>query len=526
MKINTPVTQAEVMFSAGANILSTTDVKGAVTYVNDDFTEISGFSREELIGRNHNVVRHPDMPPAAFADLWATVKQGKSWMGVVKNRCKNGDHYWVDAYVTPIYQDGKIKEYQSVRRVPDREAVGRAGKLYGDLSAGKMPAFLRRRRIGIQWQLGLCVAAITLAAAGSGVMLGKMGLAIALLSLVILGGLTVHVFLRPILGVVSRSKEVFNNPVAQYVYTGRMDEAGQLALALKMLETESQSLVGRMSDAAHTLNDDAERLSHSVDAAKRGVEAQFLQTDQVAAAIHQMSASIQEVAGSAQQAAVAAQDGATEVGAGRSELDRSVCAIASLKQQVECTAEEIAGVEQSGQEISTVLDVIKEIAEQTNLLALNAAIEAARAGEAGRGFAVVADEVRTLASRTQASTARIQALIERLQQATQRAVAAMDEGAQQAEFCLQQGEKTVSSFNLINESIDRINNLNLQIATAVEQQSAVAEEINQSVVVIRSASESNLDGMHLSSASSQNMNQMSTGLRELALQFWDRKCVS
>lgn len=525
MKINTPVTQAEVMFPPGANILSTTDVKGMITYVNDDFVQICGFSREELLGRNHNIVRHPDMPPAAFADLWATAKQGKSWMGIVKNRCKNGDHYWVNAYVTPIYQGGAIKEYQSVRGVPDRNAVKRAERVYGALSAGKSPAFLGRRRVGVQWQLGICIMAIITAAAGSGVMLGGMGLAVALALLVLLGGLTVHVFLRPILRVVSEAKKVFDNPVAQYVYTGRMDEAGQLELALKMLQTESSSLVGRMSDAAHALHDDAGRLSSAVDAARQGVEAQFVQTDQVAAAIHEMSASIQEVAGSAQQAAQAAQAGASEVSVGRSELDQSVGAIAALKQQVECTSSQIAGVEQSGQEISTVLDVIKEIAEQTNLLALNAAIEAARAGEAGRGFAVVADEVRTLASRTQASTMRIQSLIENLQRATQSAVEAMEEGAQRAEYCLQQGEKTVSSFNLINQAIERINHLNIQIATAVEQQSAVAEEINQSVVVIRSASESNLDGMHRSSASSKSMNQMSSGLRELALQFWERKCL-
>ncbi|MDH0606782.1 PAS domain-containing protein, partial [Pseudomonas sp. GD03869] len=138
MKINLPVTQQEVAVDPRANILSTTDLKGVVTYVNPDFVAISGYSEAELLGRSHNQVRHPDMPPAAFADLWKTLKSGRSWMGVVKNRCKNGDHYWVSAFANPVVRNGQVVEYQSVRSRAAPEQVARAEALYAALAAGRV----------------------------------------------------------------------------------------------------------------------------------------------------------------------------------------------------------------------------------------------------------------------------------------------------------------------------------------------------------------------------------------------------
>ncbi|WP_299195043.1 PAS domain-containing protein [uncultured Amphritea sp.] len=139
MRKNLPVSDYEVPYDSALNILSTTDAKGAITYVNRDFIQLSGFEVSELVGKNHNTVRHPDMPPAAFSDLWSTVKTGESWMGIVKNRSKNGDHYWVDAYVTPVERNGQRAEYQSVRRKPDPQYVERAKKIYPSLMQGKKP---------------------------------------------------------------------------------------------------------------------------------------------------------------------------------------------------------------------------------------------------------------------------------------------------------------------------------------------------------------------------------------------------
>ena len=121
MKNNQPITQREVPFPPNTYLVSRTDLKGVITYANDAFVAISGFSREELIGSNHNIVRHPDMPQAAFADLWATVKKGLPWRGLVKNRCKNGDFYWVEAFVVPLKKNGQITGYMSVRTPAPRD---------------------------------------------------------------------------------------------------------------------------------------------------------------------------------------------------------------------------------------------------------------------------------------------------------------------------------------------------------------------------------------------------------------------
>lgn len=130
MRTNLPVTDREVSYPHDAHLITTTDLQGVITFANDDFIAVSGFSREELVGQHHNVIRHPDMPPGAFAELWASIKSGRSWKGLVKNRCKNGDYYWVDAYVTPIVKDGEVIEYQLVRTLPSPEAKARAEREY------------------------------------------------------------------------------------------------------------------------------------------------------------------------------------------------------------------------------------------------------------------------------------------------------------------------------------------------------------------------------------------------------------
>ena len=137
MRNNGPVTQKEARMKPGSRLITTTTLKGVITYCNDDFADISGFRRDELIGQAHNIIRHPDMPPSVFKLMWDTINAGKPWMGVVKNRSRNGDHYWVSAYVTPILEGGRVTGYESVRVEPTREQVARADRLYKRLSSGK-----------------------------------------------------------------------------------------------------------------------------------------------------------------------------------------------------------------------------------------------------------------------------------------------------------------------------------------------------------------------------------------------------
>ncbi len=524
MKINMPVSGREQIYEVDANILSTTNLKGAITYVNTDFIRISGFERDELMGKNHNLVRHPDMPTAAFADLWQTLQSGRSWMGMVKNRCKNGDHYWVDAFVTPIQHDGATVEYQSVRCLPNREFIARAEKLYTELHKEKGTRLLRAPRLSLTWRSLLPILGGILAAVFATCFISsKLLAAIAVLasgSLAIAGN---YFALRQMHTVLNAVRQKPGNTVAQYVYTGRMDEAGEILLRIKMLESETAGLIGRIADSAAGTAEASAQVDSAVGETKQAVDHQQMEAEQVATAMHEMATTIQEVARSALTASETANHGSREVNTGKQQVDASLHAIIELQNGLNTASEVIEALEAESNSISQVIEVIRSIADQTNLLALNAAIEAARAGEAGRGFSVVADEVRMLATRTQQSTSEIQAMIERLQHGTRQTVSAMAMADQRAGRCATLGEQSATALESIRQAINMIDQMNTQIATAVEQQSVVAEQVSRNISSIRDLANKSAVMANLGAAASIRMSGVSKSLHVLTEQFWSKR---
>ncbi|WP_373682296.1 methyl-accepting chemotaxis protein [Pseudomonas chlororaphis] len=249
------------------------------------------------------------------------------------------------------------------------------------------------------------------------------------------------------------------------------------------------------------------------------MEQQYRQVDQVATASHEMSATAQDVARSAAQAAQAARDADQATRQGLSVIDRTTTSIDHLAADMSTAMTQVEGLAANSEKIGSVLEVIRAIAEQTNLLALNAAIEAARAGEAGRGFAVVADEVRNLARRTQESVEETRQVIEELQSGTQEVVGAMGNSHRQAQGSVEQVGQAVTALRQIGDAVTVISDMNLQIASAAEEQSAVAEEINNNVATIRDVTESLSEQANESARVSQSLNSLANQQQSLMDQF-------
>jgi methyl-accepting chemotaxis protein len=280
-----------------------------------------------------------------------------------------------------------------------------------------------------------------------------------------------------------------------------------------------RTIKGRIADAAFSLQEVADKSSAILGETAKGVVNQLNEIDQVATAVNEMSATVQEVAQNAANAAEATSNADNESKQGKAIVHETIKAIENVASGIQSTTNIVQDLKSDSEKIGTVIDVISGIAEQTNLLALNAAIEAARAGEQGRGFAVVADEVRTLANRTQQSTDEIQKMIETLQTASSKAADAMNHSVEETENCVELAAKAGSSLEAIDRAVGEIASMSQQIATAAEEQSAVAEEINRSIISISSVSEKTSRAAQETEQANQELVGMVHGLNSMVKQF-------
>ncbi len=512
---------SEKTYSSKSILLSTTDLKGRVTYANDDFCDIAGFTKDELIGHGHNIVRHTDMPKAAFANLWDTIKQGKSWMGPVKNHCKNGDYYWVNAYVTPIKNSkGKTVEYQSVRTKPSPEVVARAEKCYQQMNNDKVPFVQTLTDIDITChvQFTLFLLSLLLVIANF-TTTTPWFIALPLAMVSFIAGTCFSIWRSRYKKLVRQSEKVFNNALMSYLYSGSVDALGKIDLALNMRKAEIKAIIGRVKDLSSNVTNIAQETATNGNNIANMLAEQKGEVEQVATAMAQMSSSIHEVTTSVTNAASASTQGKDMSVQGVDAVNETVSAIHDLSNHLGSVEDVIKKLADGRHAISTISDEISSIADQTNLLALNAAIEAARAGEQGRGFAVVAEEVRALALRTQQSTEEIKSTLDSLNHESVKAISSIGEGVNLVNNCVSYAENTGTSLSSINSEVEEISSLNNQIASSIEEQSVVAEQVSENTNNIQSIASVGVTHGEETKQLSQNLLDELTILHSLIVQF-------
>ncbi|HHF2853525.1 TPA: PAS domain-containing methyl-accepting chemotaxis protein [Vibrio diabolicus] len=477
------MSETEYDYPSSYSLVSITDTSSYIKYASENFNEVAGFGDGELIGKPHNVVRHPDMPKQAFKDLWTHLKAGKHWMGMVKNRRKNGGYYWVDAFASPIKSNGEVVEYQSVRFKPERIHVQRAEKAYSKLRNNGKPLqmYLPRTRLWMRAAFFLFISNFL----GLLTLQMNQSPAVAFGIAALLSVFSIYVLTRPVEKLARQARQDFNNPLMEYIYCGKINDLAEIELGMKMRKQFADALLGRVGvsvkDSCEETRASANSAATNSQQVTENLSAQKVEIDSVATAVNEMQASSSEISNNAQATAYATLEAQNTMTDSRSVIDNVNHSVLELVDELGEISKVVMRLNQQTEQIGTVVEVINDIAEQTNLLALNAAIEAARAGEQGRGFAVVADEVRTLAKRTQESTTEIKAAIEGIQKGSKSAVSALEKGNEMSTGTVTLLGTALESIQQLQSLVQDVVERNQQIAVAIEEQVYVTDEINENI---------------------------------------------
>jgi aerotaxis receptor len=535
LKINLPVSANELPFPRGNYLVSKTDLKGAITHANEAFVRISGFTREELIGNSHNIVRHPDMPEEAFADLWHTVKLGLPWHGLVKNRAKNGDCYWVRAMVVPVRKDGRTTGYMSVRTEPGRDEIREAESLYAAIKGGraKFPSvetgvlarlsFATRLWL-VMGSLSTLMAAIAAAALFGGAEAAARWFIGSGALLASFGSLSVGFYFswrvrRPLDRVAAIFSQIAEGNLTNAIDVSGRDETGSLLCQLDAMQVALLAMLDDIATASSATEQRCRDLEARLAQINEQSERQFDSAKSVAAATQQLSVSVREVAHSAGETRSAAQRADELVATGNRRIGESLEVSERVARAVQRSGATITQLTAAIARIGEISTVIKDIAGQTNLLALNAAIEAARAGDQGRGFAVVADEVRKLAEKTTKSTATIGGLLAEVEAAAGRAVTDMNSAEREVAAGMASMQESAVSLKGVTRASKDATDMALNISSATVQQSQASEEVADNMERMSQLIEGNLQAAQAAKHAAAELMGTSGTLRALIGNF-------
>jgi aerotaxis receptor len=514
--VSVHVTQQETIVPDGVFIYSRTDLKGRITEANPAFARISGYSIEEMIGKPHNLVRHPDMPREAFADLWRNLQQGRPWQAVVKNRRSDGGFYWVIANASPVRENGQIVGYQSIRFKPSRDQILASEEAYrrvreGDRSLAIVDgrAVVRRARwveLATGWsthlRLDMLFALLAALAGSAALLVGSAYPVLRPLALTIFG-LSALAALSGFFRVdrrIHRELDAMVEYLETVLTTGNLktsfdihrdDGLGPIARRLTLFVSWVEATVLSIGDAVEAVQIGTEDVLKGVLEIDKAAQSQSAASGSVAAAAAELDLTIREVSGHLQTTETAVGETGRQATAGAGISERAAAQIQDLAQAIRNAASEVEALGATSAEVGQIAGVIREIADQTNLLALNASIEAARAGEAGRGFAVVATEVRNLADRTMKATANIDSLIVKIKGDSDRAIGGMRKGAIQVAdgvTLVQNARDTLTGINeLMSQAVRRVT----EIANSSTQQTEAMNEITRNITEVAAMTEQN-----------------------------------
>ncbi len=509
MRTNLPITGREHGLPAGKLLVSVTDLEGRIVYCNPAFIATSGYAREELLGQPHNLIRHPDMPAEAFRDLWATIEGGRPWQGVVKNRSKSGDHYWVVANVTPMRNGERICGYLSVRSAPSREQIEAVEALYAGMrqeaESGRLVTGVRGGEVlrldpagrtlhalrqglsnwGVDSAIGL--ASVLGAALAAAALPWPAALPLALGLALGAAWLARHRREAVVDGLLADVLQIAAGDLSHNPAMGASGSLGVLQLALNQVAVNLRTVIGDVrAEVVELRGAVAEIASGNQDLSSR--------TEAQASSLEETAASMEEITGTVKQSATSATQGARLATETAAIAQRSHDSVLGVVQAMD-------GISDSSRRIGEIIHVIESVAFQTNILALNAAVEAARAGEAGRGFAVVAAEVRGLAQRTAGAAREIKQLIN---EAGERVAA----GAQQTQAARERMHEALHSvgevsallleinhaaqeqqigMSQVNEAVTHMDGITQQNAAMVEELAAAAQALDGQVLLVDDA---------------------------------------